>query len=204
MTGAGPGGEGGRDPGGTSWADGAEWLNPPPDWSVEGGVLTATSGERTDFWRETFYGFVRDNGHARLSRRNGDFSAVLRFDGAYSALYDQAGLMIRLGPDEWIKFGVELTDGAPHLSVVVTRGVSDWSARWLDSDGPLTIRATRLGTALLMQSRAPDGWRMERLAPIGAGQAGVGPFLCSPERAGFAARFLDFEVTGPQVRALHD
>ena len=42
-----------------------EWLNTPPEWREDGGVLTVVSGDRTDFWRETHYGFIRDDGHCR-------------------------------------------------------------------------------------------------------------------------------------------
>jgi uncharacterized protein len=30
-----------------------EWLNEPPEWREQAGVLTVTTGARTDFWRET-------------------------------------------------------------------------------------------------------------------------------------------------------
>ena len=49
---------------------------------------------------------------------------------------------------------------------------------------------------------------MARLAPFSADDIGVGPYLCTPERkageAAFVARFLDFAVIEPVVRALHD
>ena len=195
----------------------AVWSNSPPNWSVEeNGTLRARSGADTDFWRTTHYGFVRDDGHALLTPRSGEFTATLTFDGDYQTLYDQAGLMVRSGPQSWIKFGVELTDGLPHLSCVVTHGISDWSARPMPeaSDRPVTIRVTRIGDALLLQSRegeadrngAGQSWRMERLAPWPREPiaVGIGPYLCSPQREGFEARFLDFDADKPAVRALHD
>lgn len=187
------------------WA-GAAWTNPPPDWSVDAGdALHARSGPRTDFWRRTFYGFERDDGHALLRPRTGDFTAVLMVEGEYRELYDQAGLMIRARPDAWIKFGIELTDGVAHLSAVVTNGVSDWSAAPIALDGAVALRATRLGDAVLLQHDA-DGigaWRMARLAPFVDEGVGVGPYLCSPQREGFEARFAGFDVTDPLVRELH-
>jgi hypothetical protein len=44
------------------WADGMTWRNPPPAVRAKGGDLIVTTGFETDFWRETFYGFVHDNG----------------------------------------------------------------------------------------------------------------------------------------------
>jgi regulation of enolase protein 1 (concanavalin A-like superfamily) len=73
--------------------------------------------------------------------------------------------------------------------------------------GPIALRATRLRDAVLLQHRAEGdgGWAMARLAPMpgGGARAGVGPYLCSPERAGFEARFSDFALTEPMVRDLH-
>jgi len=40
-----------------------EWLNEPPAWQQNGDVLTVTAGPRTDFWRKTHDGGVRDSGH---------------------------------------------------------------------------------------------------------------------------------------------
>ena len=55
-----------------------EWLNPPPAWSGDADGLAVETGVETDFWRETFYGFTRDSGHAWLAPVDGDFSASLR------------------------------------------------------------------------------------------------------------------------------
>lgn len=198
----------------SSWATipafkNATWLNTPPACSADAtGVLQATSGDRTDFWRITHYGFIRDDGHALLTPGPGDFTATLTFQGDYEQLYDQAGLMVRAGPENWVKFGVEYTDGVPHLSSVVTHGVSDWSARPAPQamTNPITIRITRLGDCLLLQSLADDGtWQMERLAPWPDDIADTmaGPYLCSPERDGFVARFIDFRLGEPLVDQLH-
>ena len=60
-----------------------DWLNEPPEWREEGGELTLVTGDRTDFWRRTHYGFVRDDGHARLAAAEGDFSATVRFPRSF-------------------------------------------------------------------------------------------------------------------------
>ena len=41
-------------------------------------MLSVTTGARTDFWRETHYGFVHDDGHLRYARVSGDFTAEAR------------------------------------------------------------------------------------------------------------------------------
>ncbi|HBL11063.1 MAG TPA: DUF1349 domain-containing protein, partial [Cyanobacteria bacterium UBA11162] len=37
-----------------------KWYNEPPIWQIEGDVITINSAPKTDFWRYTHYGFIRD------------------------------------------------------------------------------------------------------------------------------------------------
>ena len=184
------------------------WLNEPDTWKGDAGNLRLTTGERTDFWRETFYGFVRDSGHAWLAPVSGDFSASAVIRGDYRELYDQAGMMLRIDEMRWIKAGIEFTDGLMHFSVVVTRGVSDWSVIPLHSAGADTdvfVRLTRHDDAVRVQFHLGDGkWQMARLCPFAADDAAVGVTACSPERRGFSATFRNIHVGPPIPRTLHD
>ncbi|MCX7305762.1 MAG: DUF1349 domain-containing protein [Hyphomicrobiales bacterium] len=183
------------------------WLNEPADWKGDATSLDFRTGDTTDFWRTTFYGFVRDNGHAFLRRVSGDFSASALVLGGYEALYDQAGLFLRIDESRWIKAGIEFTDGLMHFSVVVTNGVSDWSviplkdARPAD---PVSVRMTRHDNAIRVQfSIAESAWQLARLCPFPADDAAVGVMACSPQRAGFHARFRDISIGPPIARDLH-
>src|ERR1700743_3000174 len=102
-----------------------QWLNQPRRWEVLPDRLTVTTDQATDFWRETHYGFTRDNGHFFGRRRAGGFTASLRVQAHYERLYDQAGIMVRIDSAHWIKAGIEFTDGAAMLGSVVTIGKSD-------------------------------------------------------------------------------
>ncbi|CAN7241828.1 DUF1349 domain-containing protein [Rhizobium sp. LjRoot254] len=185
-----------------------QWLNEPPFWQGDAGSLSLVTGDKTDFWRETFYGFIRDSGHAWLTPVSGDFSATVTIRGDYQALYDQAGMMLRIDETHWIKTGIEFTDGLMHFSVVVTRGVSDWSVIPLHSASTETavfVRLTRHADAVRVQFHLGDGrWQMARLCPFPADDAIVGVTACSPERKGFSARFEDISVGPPIARKLHD
>ena len=187
---------------------GYRWHNEPGSWQGDENALTLKTDANTDFWRETFYGFIRDSGHAYLRPVSGDFTASATITGGYEQLYDQAGLMLRLDERNWIKCGIEYTDGLMHFSVVVTRGVSDWSVIPLHGVAPadpLFVRLTRHGDAVRVQFHFVDKpWRMARLCPFSAAEAEVGVTACSPERAGFEATFRDIVVGGPIGRALHD
>lgn len=183
------------------------WLNEPPHWSVgTDGTLHATTGDRTDFWRKTFYGFTRDNGHFLHIDVTGDFSACVTLSGAYETLYDQSGLMLRVDEETWLKTGIEYTDGQMHLSTVVTREFSDWSMTPLASfEGSVRLRVTRHGSALRVQYRAGTLWQMLRLAYLDLPDTvEIGVMCCSPERAGFVATFSGFVLTEAIAPSLHD
>ena len=74
----------------------ASWLNQPKKWTLEDGTLRVTSDDKTDFWRKTSYGFIRDSGHFFGVATDGDFTAQVHVAGHYATLYDQAGLMVRI------------------------------------------------------------------------------------------------------------
>lgn len=54
----------------TMWSDGMVWRNPPVLARDQGGDLVVVTGVETDCRRETFYGFIHDNGH-HLARPGG-------------------------------------------------------------------------------------------------------------------------------------
>ena len=64
------------------------WLNEPADWIMAPDCLVAVTEQGTDFWRETHYGFVRDNGHFFGLEVSGGFTATLRVRAQYETLYD--------------------------------------------------------------------------------------------------------------------
>ncbi len=169
--------------------------------------MNVRTGLATDFWRETFYGFRRDNGHFLFQRVESDFSAEVTIQGQYEMLYDQARLMLQLSETHWIKAGIEYSDGLPCISVVITNTHSDWSLMRLPADeGAIRIRLTRHHEALRVQVQNPTrlNWlpvRLGYLPPTSV--ADVGLMCCSPERAGFQVTFSDFTL-GPAIsRDLH-
>ena len=183
-----------------------EWLNEPPVWQADKGHLRVVTGPKTDFWRVTHYGFIRDNGHFYHERRAGDFTIQAKIEARYEALYDQAGVMIRVDAANWIKAGVEYTDGLPHFSVVVTRDFSDWSVLPGKAAGPVWLRLTKAGSAIRIQYSA-DGvsFPMLRLAYFpDADPTQVGLMCCSPEREGLEVEFSSFHIGEPISAPLHE
>jgi uncharacterized protein len=185
------------------------WMNEPPLWRESVDELHVTTGAKTDFWNRTFYGFIRSNGHFRHRSVAGDFSASVQVAADYQALYDQAGLMLWVGTDNWLKTGIEYTDATVHLSTVVTRtGYSDWSQQPIDSDARhgIELRLTRHGETLRVQFRLPGRtWQMIRLTTLPMFETvDVGMMCCTPERAGLEVTFRNFHVGSPIAPTLHD
>jgi uncharacterized protein len=188
------------------WAAG-EWLNRPARVSVEDGTLSVVTDARTDFWRETHYGFTRDSGHFLGVPVQGAFTAQLRIRARYEALYDQAGLMVRLDERRWVKAGIEISDGMAMAGSVLTDGASDWATGPFGHDaGDIWLRATVTDGVLRLQVSA-DGQRFQllRLAPFPRAETyWVGPMCCTPEREGLVVRFSDWHLGPPLGKDLHD
>jgi len=183
------------------------WLNQPKTWSADGAQLCVTTDEKTDFWRKTSYGFIRDSGHFFGTHIDGDFTAQLHVAAQYSALYDQAGLMVRIDEQNWIKCGVEFSDGQLLLSSVLTLDKSDWAVSIAPAmpDG-FWLRVT-IEKGVIRVQYSTDGrhWPLLRLAPFPeAGSYRVGPMCCTPERGGLEVVFSRFSIAPAQQKDLHD
>jgi hypothetical protein len=184
------------------------WHNRAPFDEKRGGSLIVRTAGETDYWNNTFYGFRHANGHFLATPVTGDFSFEVTFSADYKRLYDQAGAMVRVDDNNWLKTGTEFTDGALHFSVVVTRDdQSDWSVMLLGGKvtAPVTLRLTRHAEALRVQLREPDGnWRLVRLAYLRMPETvEVGPMCCSPTGEGLEVTFSHRALGAPIPRDLH-
>lgn len=163
--------------------------------------LLVTAVEGSDVWRRTAYGYINDNAHELLERWDREHAVEVAFSAGFDSQFDQAGMMIRIDEERWIKAGVEFADGELQLGAVVTNGYSDWSTGavpdWVGKE--ITIRASRMADAVAIRARADDGpWRLVRLAPFDTdAEAKAGPFCCAPSRAGLTVSFSAWQLTEP-------
>lgn len=184
-----------------------QWLNRPATSAVSEHSLTMTTEQKTDFWRETHYGFTRDTGHFLGVATADGFTATIRIQGEFRSLYDQAGLMVRIDEKRWVKTGLEFTDGHAFLSTVVTDGKSDWSvSQPFKALEDFYIRVTLSNGAMRIQaSRDGSFWPLLRLAPFPVVDTyQVGPTACTPERSGLVVRFSEFTINPATSKDLHD
>ncbi|WP_350348253.1 DUF1349 domain-containing protein [Agromyces sp. G08B096] len=186
------------------WTAGT-WTREPVAARIDDDDLVVAAAEGSDYWRTTYYGFLHDDGHGLLTEWPADAAMEVAFDSsALTELYDQAGIFLRAGEDRWIKAGIELNDGVPHVGAVVTDRVSDWSlAPVPDWAGQvITVRASRSADAVVLRARAGDGpWRTIRVAPFAAlpARAEAGPLVCAPMRQGLEVRFTRWVLAAPDA-----
>ncbi|UQZ37219.1 DUF1349 domain-containing protein [Paenibacillus sp. PK3_47] len=185
------------------WQEGT-WTHEPQSCTVQGDSLVVEAVEGSDYWQQTMYGFQHDNGHALLAPWAAEEGIEVSFslDG-FTELYDQAGMMLWHSETEWIKAGIELNDGVPHIGAVVTDKYSDWSLspvpEWAGE--VVTIRASRMKDAVILRARTESHpWRTIRVARFPYREnVQAGPLVCAPTRAGFTVVFTRWIGTEPDL-----
>ncbi len=85
----------------SSWRAGT-WLNRPKTVDLGGDTLDLVTDKATFFWRKTHDGFTRDSGHFLGIKAGARFTAQLCVRAQYEALYDQAGIMVRVDEQRWV------------------------------------------------------------------------------------------------------
>lgn len=178
--------------------NGMKWYNQPKKWSGDAKELTMTVDPKTDYWRITHYDFIRDSGPFYYQELAGNFEASVKVTGNYEELFHQAGLMVRIDNENWIKTGIEYVDGVQNVSAVVTRGVSDWSVvPRNDSPKSIWLKLLRKGDYVQIQySFDNKDFKMLRLAYFPPKvNAQIGMVGAAPGKKSFSVVFQDFTVT---------
>jgi hypothetical protein len=169
-------------------------------WGVQNGHLLLTSETNTDFWQKTHYGFSADNGHFLQQKLTGNFQISTRISVNYLNQYDQAGLMVRISEDCWIKTAIEFEPEEENkLGAVVTRfGYSDWSTQNISKEvEDFKLRLTRQGSDYIVESSIGDNHSWEQLRMFhleDQEEVSAGVYACSPKKGGFTAQFHYLEI----------
>ena len=174
------------------------WFNEPSDWSISGDKLTMNVTPKSDYWRVSHYGFTVDDAPFYYAEYGGEFEAKVKITGDYKVRFDQAGMMIRLDHENYIKTGIEFVDRKYNLSTVVTHTTSDWSVIALDRPvEAIWIKAVRRLDAIeIFYSFDDKDYHMMRNAWMQANHpVRIGMFAACPDGDGFEATFSDFTVT---------
>ena len=184
------------------------WINDPPDFELDsnaGGLRVSPAGGK-DFWQKTFYTptLIKADGPALLRRvpeALKEWRAEVHFSlENVTAQFDQAGIMVYQDSAHWLKAGVEVVDGVPRMSCVVTNTFSDWSVQPWRRATDVTIRVSYVRQSFAVEYEGEDGkWHFYRIAPSmvdkTGGELGVGMMCCAPTKAGMAAVFHCFSIS---------
>ena len=177
--------------------DKMQWFNEPTKWEIKNNSLTMNVTPQSDYWRISHYGFTVDDAPFLYTMRGGEFEVKVKVTGDYTARFDQAGLMLRIDHDNYIKAGIEFVDGKYNLSTVVTHHTSDWSIIALDRPVPFVwIKAVRRLDAIevfysfddVTYTLMRNAWMPDN-HPIM-----VGVMAACPDGNGFKARFDNFSI----------
>lgn len=173
------------------------WFNESEKWSVKDNTLEMFVTPKSDYWRISHYGFTVDDAPFYYSEYGGEFEAKVKVEGDYKVRFDQAGMMIRIDHENYIKAGIEFVDGKYNLSTVVTHKTSDWSVIALDRPVDfIWIKAVRRRDAIEIFYSFDDkeyfmmrnAW-MEANRPVKIGMMGA-----CPDGDGFVVKFSNFSV----------
>lgn len=193
------------------------WRNPPDQEGiqlVQGEGLKIVPKPQTDYWLKPYLTppASRASGHALLYKIPTDVEKYV-FETTFSldakVCYDQAGLMVLVDDQHWLKTGIEYeADGKPKMSCVVTNDVSDWSYFTWSTSENITIRCTcvhyqsstpKVCECLVEYKNKEDGqWVFLREAPLllpdgGGEQVSVGLMCCAPKKEGSEGMNVVFE-----------
>ncbi len=174
-----------------------QWFNEPELYEIKNGTLTMDVPAQCDYWRVAHYGFTVDDGPFLYGMYGGEFEAKVKVSGDYKVRFDQAGMMIRIDKDNYMKCGIEYVDGKFNISTVVTHNTSDWSLIRLDKPVDyIWLKAVRRKNAIEVFYSFDDKeytmmrtlW-MQQNTPVM-----VGLMAACPDGNGFRAKFSDFHV----------
>lgn len=170
-----------------------------------------------DFWSKTFYTplLVKADASAYVQSITSDVEMSMSVDMAYTPClqFDQAGLMIYIDANHWMKCGIEYCDGSARLSVVVTNhGFSDWSTQpWPSYAVRLKVHKIQQSSSIVIEAAAKDSseYQFIRIAHLQCSESPskdwlVGPFYaCPTKQRGCVATFEQWRL-GPRQASCHD
>lgn len=181
------------------------WYNPPRQYKLrcngDTGLKVLSKGQ-TDFWKRTYYNpeIIKDNGHLlHLVVKQANSIIETSFELTAVNQFDQAGIMIRVDGDHWIKAGLEYVDGACFMSCVVTNNWSDWSTQAWNSN-KLALRIHKIQDDYVIESKLPSGspdeWKFVRICHLDSrGNAvKIGLYCCSPTKEGMSVVFDQLSI----------
>ena len=179
-----------------------KWINEPKEYVIEENKIEIMTENGTDLWQRTYYKFRNDNAPMlQMETGEKEFSFTVKADYNSNNNFDQAGIVLYLNSENWIKASVEYGDETTAFlgAVVTNNGYSDWSTTRISNEiKSMWFRLSRRGDDFCVEN-SYDGIYFEHIRICHMFNAKdtirFGVYACSPEDGAFKATFTEFEIT---------
>lgn len=113
-----------------------EWIRTPQKFEINNDSVKIITEAKTDLWQRTYYHFRNDYApllQTKTSEKYFSFICKVKYES--KKRFDQAGIVMYLNSDNWLKASVEYeNDKIQRLgSVVTNNGYSDWASNDIDA-----------------------------------------------------------------------
>ena len=174
----------------------------PKNCTVNDDKIEIITEPHTDLWQRTYYRFRNDNApvlQMETNERYFSFAVKTEIDSKHR--YDQAGIVVYLDSENWLKASMEYeNEDIQRLGAVVTNnGYSDWSSTDLDASiKSMWFRLSRREDDFCIENSI-DGvnYKQMRICHMFnvSDIVSFGIYACSAEDSSFKSVFTNMEIT---------
>lgn len=173
-----------------------------PSVAVVNNTLEFITEPNTDLWQNTYYGFQHDNApFVQINICKKYFSFTIKVKYLSEKRFDQAGIILYLDSNNWLKASVEYenSDISRLGSVVTNNGFSDWATVDISSNiKEMYYRLSRREKDFCIENSL-DGINFKQMRICHLDKANneisIGVYACSPENSSFKAVFSDMLIS---------
>ena len=173
-----------------------------PDITIKNDTVEFITKPNTDLWQKTYYNFQHDNApfiQIKICKKYFSFTVKVKYFS--KKRFDQAGIILYLDSENWLKASVEYEnkDFQRLGSVVTNKGFSDWAT--VDIPANITemyYRLSRRENDFCIENSF-DGKTFKQMRICHLDKANedvnVGIYACSPEDSSFKAIFSNMLIS---------
>ena len=179
-----------------------EWIRTPKEFEINNDSVKIITEAKTDLWQRTYYHFRNDNASLLQTKTSEKyFSFICKVKYESKKRFDQAGIVMYLNSDNWLKASVEYeNDKIQRLgSVVTNNGYSDWASNDIDANcKEMWFRLSRRCDDFCIENSF-DGINFNQMRICHMfnvqDEISFGIYACSPEDSSFCATFTNLQLT---------
>lgn len=173
-----------------------------PNINIKDNTLEFVTQPNTDLWQNTYYNFQHDNApfvQMKISEKYFSFTVKVKYFS--KRRFDQAGIILYLDSENWLKASVEYENEKFQRlgSVVTNNGFSDWATVDIPSEvKEMYYRLSRRENDFCIENSL-DGvnYKQMRICHLynANDEISMGVYACSPEESSFKAIFSDMVIS---------